>query len=605
MTGSEAVELLEPLVKGGRLEPLDLEAGRFISRLPGGDDPIAVTMAVLAGNAVSTANSCVDLHAIENQFPWLREVGLPVPPPHQLVERLAQSPLVAQGDGAAPLVLDAHRLYLRRYFVYEEGLARMLLDLALQPSPELEEKERKRCRHVLDRFFQGGDGCDYQRVGAVTALLKGLCVISGGPGTGKTRSVAAIIALDIQLRPGGSIALAAPTGKAAARMAESIKETFCSLGMEYPDLEPKTLHRLLGADGRGGLRYTRANRLPYGLVVVDEASMVDLPMMFHLVSTLAPGSRLVLLGDRDQLASVEAGNVLADICRAAGSGGYSEDHARLIREISGDELPSTSTSVPPLRDSVVELRRNFRFGHDSPLGRLAEAVKAGDGPGALELLLHGGGPSVQLRTPAEMPLQALLEKDMIPRYRRWLKAGDALEVLERQREFRVLSGLREGPAGSVAVNGRISTWLRPEAPGPHWRELFCGMPVMVIRNSYLHGLFNGDTGVVWQDKDSSRVAVWFDTGKGLAAISPAALPPFEEAYCITVHKSQGSEFEGVVFLIPPAESPILTKELLYTGITRARSQVLLWGTREAVLRAVETPTLRFTGLADRLRPGRG
>jgi exodeoxyribonuclease V alpha subunit len=604
-----SLEPLQQAVRTGRLRPVDLQLARRLADLGGGRTPEFLLAAALVSHRVGEGDVCLDLADCAG-LPLFRDPGpgrVPPPPgPAAWRALLKESPLVGTPGERAPLILDGrNRLYLGRYWQLEQRLAEALAARAGGWAPGV---DRGRLAAGLARLFPPADpGIDWQKAAAAVAVLRPFCVVSGGPGTGKTRTVTSILALLAEQSPGrvSRIALAAPTGKAAARLTESIRGEKAKLPLDpalaaaIPD-EAMTLHRLLGfRPGRVNPRHGPDDPLHLDTLVVDEASMVDLPLMSRLVAALPGQARLILLGDKDQLASVEAGMVLGDICGRGRAAGCSAGLAAAVAEVAGIELPQAA--APAIADHILVLRRSYRFGADSGIGALARAVNAGDGPRALELLEDPQYPDVE-RVPAHAGrLQALLAERVLPVYRALSGAPDPEPALAALSQVRVLCAVREGPHGVRAINHLLARALGPDPAVAGGVGVYPGRPLMITANDYAQGLFNGDLGVVLPDPgQGGALRVFFQTPQGIRRLLPSRLPPHETAYAMTVHKSQGSELREVLLVLPDVDSRVLTRELLYTGITRARERVTLVGTDRRVLEAAGRPVQRSSGLLDAL-----
>jgi exodeoxyribonuclease V alpha subunit len=507
-------------------------------------------------------------------------------------QAVEESPLV-EGEGA-PLVLDsAGRIYLARYFGHQERLAGELLSRAGRTRDDLDLEV---LRDGILRLFPSA-GSDLQRVGALTAVLRSFSVISGGPGTGKTATVVRILALLIEqaLARGESpptALLFAPTGKAAARMGAAIRSSLEQLDVSDEvraaiPLDAKTIHRGLGSTGRPTrFRHGRDSPLVADVVIVDEASMIAFALLARLVDAVPRGARLVLLGDKDQLASVEAGAVLGDICNAGEPWGYSPGWASRIASFAGDDLGQGQGPVGEVGDCVVQLTHSWRFGDDSGVGSLARAVNAGDAPGVLALLRGSDCPDVRLvEFSGELP--SALVNDAMDRFGPWVAADDVEGKLRAFGRFRILCAHRRGRYGADAVNRRVAARVPADA----------GEPVLVTENDYVLDLYNGDVGMVMETADGLR-AFFGSPGGDLRSFAPARLPGHSACYAMTVHKSQGSEFDHVAVLLPGEPSPILTRELLYTAVTRARVSVTVYSPASILRSAVERRIERASGLRD-------
>jgi exodeoxyribonuclease V alpha subunit len=600
------LDQLATLRRAGALGDLDLHFARLIARVGGGDGPVALA-AALVSQWTGRGHICLDLaSATDIGHAAVGEV-VEAPAIDAWVETLRNSPAVGRPGDFAPLVLDeAGRLYLYRYWAYEREVA-VAIQRRLMDDPS--EVDLARLRAGLDRLFPPStDGAvDWQRMAAATAVLKRFAVITGGPGTGKTTTVVRILALLLEQtasRP-ARIALAAPTGKAAARMQDAIRRTREALPVEAAvrdslPAEASTIHRLLGArPGSVDVKYDRDTPLPVDVLVVDEASMVDLALMAKLIQALPPEARLILVGDRDQLASVEAGAVLGDICGDAP--GFSSAFRRRLVQVTGAD-PGGEGDGPPIRDAVVLLQQSYRFGEQSGIGQVARMVKRGEGRRAFEVLTSGDAPDVAwrtIKTPRDLR-QALVPATMGFREAALAEnPGDALAALD---QFRVLCAHRSGPWGMETVNTFIEERLAADrllVPRGVW---YRGRPILVTSNDYHLRLFNGDVGIVWPDPDAGgplRVYIRGTDG-ALRRFAPARLPAHETAYAATVHKSQGSEVERVLLILPGEMSPVLTRELIYTAITRARSRVEICGAYDVFEAAVGRRLTRSSGLRDAL-----
>ncbi len=658
---------LRRLAATGVFTPMDLHLAGLLDRLEGKgtsagseveaegdatakDMTAALSLATaLVSRATDRGDVCLDLARPDSEvLAVLAEHNLTPPPLAEWKAVLATSPRVGGPDDFTPLVLDGDRLYLRRYFSYERQLLDDIPRRALAPAEPLDPA---RVRPILERLFPraaAGDALDWQQLAVLAAARARLCIITGGPGTGKTFTVARLLVLLLELAGETSlrVELAAPTGKAAARMSESLRRA--ARDMDCPatikdrlPLEAKTLHRLLGVvPDSPYFRHTREHPLALDLLVVDEVSMVDLPLMAKLFQALPDVARLVLLGDRDQLASVEAGAVMGDLCPpdrdlAAFSKGFLRDVSAVSPATAG--LPALESPGPCLEDMIAPLRKSWRFDDQSGIGGLARAVREGDGPAALEILRRGGEAVTWLDPTSTPDLDAHLAAIVAQGYGPVLEileslatlndpdardeggrspsilASAALAALDR---FRVLTPLRQGPWGVEALNERVLDILarrRLLRPRGRW---FHGRPLMILRNDYGLKLFNGDVGLVCrQGPDAAEPRVAFPDPQaarkagvddpdapraegpaGVRWITPARLPEHETVFAMTVHKSQGSEFDEVLLALPEPVAPVMTRELLYTAVTRARTRVTLVGTARAVLETVSRRVERSSGL---------
>ena len=553
---------------------IDRHFAEFIGRF-GGDHDLMSRVAAHLSRATRDGNTCLLLTMAP---PLSDEAGvtdsLKWPTVLEWRSVLANSKAVGGPGDQTPLIIDdSNRLYLRRYWNYEQRLAAVLCEKAAGNQPS-------------NKATAG------TQAGAIAAAVKNkLTIISGGPGTGKTTTVLHILAQLLQEEGGERlrVALAAPTGKAAARLEETVRT---GLGLVKCPEEVKarmprtasTIHRLLGFKGNSVyFWHDQANPLPLDLLVIDEASMVALPLLCKLFDALPGHCRVILLGDRDQLASVEPGAVLADIVDAAGS------------------------ATSPLCRAVVTLDKNYRFSKSSGIHHLCVAVRKGDADEAVRILREQSYPDLISSEPHEpREIAAKLSKAVLTGYAAFAAEKEPAAALAQLKTFRVLAALRRGPFGVEGLNRKIEVILQEAKLIPQQvTASYAGKPILITQNDHQLELYNGDVGVLLPDAGArekpDQLWAWF-VGKEntLRRFSSARLPEHEPAYAMTVHKSQGSEFDRVLFILPNENSPVLTRELIYTGLARARSQVELWWTEEVFAQAVKRRAERNSGLRDLL-----
>ncbi|MGZ8469647.1 MAG: exodeoxyribonuclease V subunit alpha [Gemmatirosa sp.] len=624
-SGRADVPGLDELRARGVLRDVDVHFARTVARLAGVHDALVVLGLAIASRAPGAGHVCAELDAPDRLVRLERldrhESPLAWPDATTWCDALAGSAVVASsslGDAgtACPLVLDGRRLYLARYWTYQRRLQAALQARAGVLRADVDETL---LREGLSRLFPAHDTAapDLQRAAAAVAVLRALAVVTGGPGTGKTTTVLAVLALLVEqaLARGDvppRIALAAPTGKAAARLAESVVAGRARLALPdavaaHVPAEATTLHRLLGWQPRTPTRFRHdaAHPLPYDVVVVDESSMVDLALMAKLLDAVPTHARLVLLGDRDQLASVEAGTILADVC---GDGTHAHSAAwsgRLARVGAPTERIAAvpDSAVPRISDCVVRLRVSRRFHDDGGIGALARAINDGDAERALAVLAEDATGQVvwEPLEVADVDRAALapVRRLALPAYRRSASLDGPAAALAALDRFRVLAAHRAGALGVAGLNGAIVDALAREGTLPRdavHARWWHGQPVMVTENDHALELYNGDVGVVLRD-GGGGLRAWFRAPDGgVRALAPARLPAHETVFAMTVHKSQGSEFDEIVLVLPPRPSPVLTRELLYTAVTRAKSRVTVVGSAEVLRAGIAERVQRASGL---------
>lgn len=625
------------LTEAGELRRLSSAFARFVDSLGPVAPPVLLAALVLS-ELEGRGHSCLQVadlaHDPAGLLGWTREqwqglAATVAPLPKNAKAWAAQLAVceqvwqVGEFDFGAPLVFDGERLYLRRYWRDETLVAASIRARAAATHPI----ESTRVRSWLDLLFASQRAAarpDWQKLACAVALRGSVAIITGGPGTGKTYTVARLLALLFAVAPDAArqrVALAAPTGKAAARLKQSIDKALTDLADRVGDQLPlreltsrmgaaRTLHSLLGArpDTRSFAHHA-GNPLDVDVLIVDEASMVHLEMMACLLDALPAGATLILLGDKDQLASVEAGAVLGDLCHDAQAGGYSRATADYVLEASGEELPPEFLgSAGPLAQQTVMLRHSRRFG--GPIGQLALAVNAGDTETAEAVLRAGGEGGLRWIEGAHQHQVVSLALSGYQAYLELLRAGPdgghedrvhegwVRQVLQRFEAFRILCAVREGEWGVGGLNTAIEASLQTAGLLRRAGEWYVGRPVMVTRNDYGTRVFNGDIGLTLADPARpGSLRVYFLEGDEVRSVLATRLRSVETAYAMTVHKSQGSEFRHTVLVLPEDRHGILTRDLVYTGITRASAEFTLVTPNASVLaEAVARRTHRASGL---------
>lgn len=568
---------------------LDRHFARLLNALASTANGGVLLAALLVSHRRGEGHTCLDLTTVAGR--WLSEAVADPQAPTLRLPALAEwtaglraSGVVGAPGDFAPLVLDgAHRLYLHRYWRYETELARAIRARAQLRLPVAEAQ----LAASLERLFPvNGAKPDWQRRAVHTAVTRAFSGITGGPGTGKTRTVVWLLAALLE-QPGAQplrLALTAPTGKAAARIAESVRAALAELPCPEAlkarlPATATTIHRLLGTiPNSHRFRHHAGNPLAVDVVIVDEASMADLALMAKLCAALPPAARLVLVGDPEQLASVEAGNVLGEICHGAG------------------------TAASPLNGCIVRLQKNWRFESGAEIHALSQAVNQGDPDAALARLNQGCVKWRQLPAPSQLP--TALRETVLARYGGLLQERDPQAALGRLRQFRLLAAVRNGPFGVKNLNALCESLLEREGLITRRGPWYAGRPVLVNRNDPGTKLFNGDVGITLPAVNGSgELRIFFadpTAPGGVRDFAPARLPEHETVFAMTIHKSQGSEFDDVLLVLPERDSPLLTRELLYTGLTRAKSSVSVLADETVLRAAIARQVRRTSGLRDAL-----
>jgi exodeoxyribonuclease V alpha subunit len=517
--------------------------------------------------------------------------------------------------------LDKDRLYLQRYYRYETGVQQRIQLLLNTEANVLESREisLQQQQALITALFKkpaatGDDltpeeAIDWQLTAAITGLLHNFTIITGGPGTGKTTTVARMLAILYATNPNLKVALAAPTGKAAARMAESLRNTNlpveAAITAKFQELSPSTLHRLLKPiAGTPYFKHNEQNPLGHDVVIVDECSMIDVALFCKLLYAIAPGTRLILLGDKDQLASVEAGSLFGDLCLAQPINQFTSLRKSLINsfipelshQLTEDQV--SNQDKHPLFQHLVELRRSHRFTGNKGIGRFSKAV-INNQPLLLEQFLQNNQDE---QVTIDTTYSDQLFEQFVDGYRAFMEETNIPAALRKMNNLRVLCAVREGEQGLYATNNRIERYLYSKNLLQPNATFYENRPIILTRNYYEHGLFNGDTGIIRPNEEGQLMA-WFEDSTGtLKAVMPGYLSEAETVFAMTIHKSQGSEFEQVLVLLPPTtEVALLTRELLYTAVTRAKNRVYMQGTAESILLAAQRQVERASGIAARFQ----
>ena len=611
MRTAETAGLLGAFHVAGVLAPADVHVARRLGDLARESAEPVLLATALAVRAVRLGATCLELdrmHEVSvDEDSDVDVEALPWPDLCAVVDGLRASPLVVGSPRGSlrPLRLvdtdTGPLLYLVRYWTQEQSVRHLLDDRALTRPPLPDDLAARLAGH-----FRDVPAPDRQRIAAALVATRWTTVLAGGPGTGKTTTVARVLAL--LHRPGWRVALAAPTGKAAARLQESVREQAPGLGLPA-DLTAMTLHRLLGwrPDSATRFRHSATNRLPYDLVVVDETSMVSLTMMARLLEAMRPDARLVLVGDPDQLTSVDAGAVLADLVARPVSGVPDPALEALVgADLSAADDPAEAALSPPekqrLGAGIVRLTRGRRFG--GAIAELALAVRDNRVEHALEIL-RSGAEGVSFVEDGDLDAVRADVGAAAAAVTRAAQAGEVEQALTRLEDHRLLCAHRHGPYGVADWDRRALGWAasavgRPLDP----REWYAGQPLLVTANDHDAQVYNGDTGVV-VDRGDGRLVAAFARGSRPVLLHPGRLADVQTVYAMTIHRSQGSQYDTVTVVLPATASSLLSRELLYTAITRARRHVRVLGTEECVRAGTARQVLRASGLRRVLRPEQG
>ena len=589
-------EFKEKLEKTEIFSSFDIKFADIISSFAEyNTDILALTTAMLSWTTTVEGNVCLNI----NEWTGKKLPGSMIRCPSSVKlwrKTLKDTPPVGCPGEVAPLILDKNdKVYLHKFWTYEKIIA----DQLLKRSKIILKPHKKQIETFLQSLGKKNI-IDDQDKAAIISLLKPLSIISGGPGTGKSTVTGKIVSILKSAPDKGpmKIIMAAPTGKAAARLTQTAYEfdKLCNI-------EAVTLHRLLEADNYGKIRKHHDNPIEADVLIIDEVSMVDIGLMAKLLDATQNVERIIMLGDKDQLSSVEAGTVFGDICNAVNIGQYSKNLSEKINEFiefksiifSEDE----HRNYPPLTDCIVELSKNYRFKTNSGIWKISNLIKNGDGIQAFEILKQNSEFTdiCLLNISSSFSVSKKLKNITDNYFKPCLHIEQAEIALKKMSEFRILCAVRYGDQGVKKINQEIEKLLEVN-PVNGW---YHGRPIIISRNDYMTGLFTGDSGVALNDKESGDLKVYFHSQTGeIRSFLPIQIPDHETAWAITTHKSQGSEYNHVIIILPLKFSQLLGRELLYTGITRAKDKSEIWATDDIFIETCNNKINRISGLIDKL-----
>ena len=567
--------------------------------------------AYLVSKKLSEGHICLRLEQLDTE-----KENLPAYYKWNGVVDLLNEKLVTSAEGIKqPFVLHNKKLYLQRYFNYETMILNRIMEFIA--AEKISEAERTDLLNKHQSFIKGlfnsagPEGkpiVNWPLAAAITSVLNNFTIITGGPGTGKTTTVAKILAILFMMDPGLKVALAAPTGKAAARMAESLKkanlQVDAGITEKFQSMQPSTIHRLLKyIPDSPYFKHNRQNPLDYDVLIIDESSMIDVALFAKLLDAIGPKTRLILLGDKDQLASVEAGSLFGDLCQAQRSLNiFTESRAGLINsfnELSSVQITQNSIAEKadhPLFHHIIELQYSHRFRSEEGIGKFSGAIIQNDEEVIQSFLV----PNADLQVQVDMEYSQKLFEDFVKGYEEYIGEKDIKTALLKLTGLKILCAIRDGEQGLYALNRKVEKYLSERKLISLTNEFYEHRPILVSSNNYVLGLFNGDVGIIRKD-EKGVLKAWFEDSEGkIIPFIPGLLSSVETVYAMTIHKSQGSEFDRVMLVLPDVENiSILTRELVYTGLTRAKSRILLQGREAIILQAANARVQRASGIAQR------
>lgn len=591
----KVLESLNKLCEGGIVSLLELEYVRYLTEINPDECDEVLWAAAACLHAQRNGHVCLDFDAVRGDYVFndhRSELKFTDALTKKWIEKLNDSDLVSNGRKLNPLVLEENRLYLHKFWKYEEELAAWLAEKS-RVENDIDDTVTKAIHSVVKPkadLFE----VNWQQVAIYLSFLKNLLVISGGPGTGKTYTVLSILASHVLVYENQKIALAAPTGKAARRLSESIeqgKQHLPNEAVENLDRihDATSVHKLLGSDYSGTrFKFNEKQKLPYDLVVIDEASMLDINMWIRLIRAIGENTKLIVLGDKDQLASVEAGSILGDICQ--GENSFSTKISEEISKASGMQVPQTKNK-PAINDCILFLKKSYRFGENSGIQQFAEAVNAFDDNTAIEVLKDPAYKDISWVTPNDTVIKKVIEDYAVSHYLEYSKLVKDV-ILSASNKRKILCSVRNGPMGMNRINQMAERRIRLQNGTVGSREWYAGRIIMATKNNHTLKIRNGEIGVCLGE-EASRISF---EGEDVREISTTRMNEYEPAYAITIHKSQGSEFDDVAILLSGSVKTILSKEILYTSVTRARKNTLVIGNEDTIREAIKHSVNRNSGL---------
>lgn len=558
----------------------------------------------LLSKSFSEGHVCIDLKNLDLRV--LSEAGYET---NLDLNVLKKSDLVGEPCEYKPLILFNDKLYLHRYFTYESSIYESIKNIISEEKSQREISIKLLLKHKdqLNNLFPTSDfvKIDWQKIAAISAVLNQFTIITGGPGTGKTTTVAKLLSILFTINPNIKVALAAPTGKAATRMSESLKnagQKFTDLQSRFENLQPLTIHRLLGVVKNDiYFKHNKENPLNYDLIIIDESSMIDISLFSKLLVAIKSKTKLILLGDKDQLASVEAGSLFGDLCVAQGVLNlFSQKSASIINEFMDKEKSKLTEnhiaeSEHLLFEHIIELQHSYRFSDDGGIGKLSQSI-INNKKEELKTFFDKSDKSVQV----DFEYSTKIFENFIDGFRNYIEEKNIEKALKKLNDLKVLCAVREGEFGIYALNEKIQKYLQNKKLIQINNEFYENRPVIVNSNNYELGLFNGDIGIVRKD-ENGHLKVWFESNDGsLKSVLPAFIGSVDTVFAMTIHKSQGSEFNKVLVILPDKEEmELLTRELLYTAVTRAKNKVIIQSKEEVIFKTIEKRVERGSGIIDR------